>query len=403
MHFEKQKGITIIELIVVLAVFFIIISVSTGIFASITKRQRNILSEQELLNQVNYFVEYLSRRGRMAILDETGNCLGSDYVDNYYLLNNYDSQSGFYQGIKFISDDYVCYEFFLDGDRTIKKVENNLSQDILVSKFEIKYLRFIINGDKNIESASRDDSFRPRITFALDIEIKTSYGKMEKIFQTTFSHRNLKKIYNASPPPPPLPPPPPPPPLPPPPPPNTVNSCQYNVSLGGYYCVNVPGSGNDECAIVQNYTPCSPNPPPPPPFHNICLYDGNNSTGYSCVQVEGLGEDSCSPAGSLCESTEFCGNGTCDGNSCSGNQSQFCSDYQTCFNNNLTPYISPDCPGDEVCCSGGSLPPGYYGENCDTCPADCGACSISGTVEIGTNLRSLYEVMGYAKLAKYIQ
>jgi hypothetical protein len=49
------------------------------------------------------------------------------------------------------------------------------------------------------------------------------------------------------------------------------------------------------------------------------------------------------------------------------------------------------------------LPPGYYGENCDTCPADCGACSISGTVEIGTNLRSLYEVMGYAKLAKYIQ
>lgn len=188
-----QKGATLIELTVVLAVFFIIISATIGIFISIIQQQKKILSEQELLNQVNYAMENISRQSRTAVADSTGSCLGSSFINYYYLLTHYDSGAGFYNGIKFISYDNNCHEFFLDTDGVLKEIKNAGSpQNILSDKFEIKYARFIINGDKSLQGASQNSPISPRITFSLDIQMQELAGQKEEVFQTTIARRNFQ-------------------------------------------------------------------------------------------------------------------------------------------------------------------------------------------------------------------
>lgn len=192
----KQKGVTLIELVVVLAVFTIIVSISFGIFISIVQHQRRILTEQELLNQTTYVLEYISRGLRTAVNDTAGNCLtsqGVQYPGYVYLLTHYDAQGGFYQGIKFISgNNNACEEFFLDTDGVLKEIKNSgQAQNVLSDNFNIVQARFVINGNKALQGASFSDVIQPRVTILLNIEFGTAQGIQRKIVQTTVSARNL--------------------------------------------------------------------------------------------------------------------------------------------------------------------------------------------------------------------
>lgn len=187
---QKSSGVTIIELIVVLAIFLIIMSATVSIFLSIIQHQKRILIDQESLNQISYATEYISRSIRDSVVDETGSCIESS--GNIYLLTHYNSLDGFYEGIKFISKDNTCQEFFLDIDGILKEVKDSQPwQNIISSKFNIKYVRFILNGDKTLSSASENNTIQPRVTMVLNIEIQTDSGLQEKIIQTTISNRNL--------------------------------------------------------------------------------------------------------------------------------------------------------------------------------------------------------------------
>ena len=193
--FKKGEGFTLIELVIVLAIFFIIVSVTVSIFVSVTGQQKKILTEQELLNQVNYIVEYMSRQGRMAKLDSSGSCLGNSFINYYYRLTRYEAMSGFYQGIKFISSDNNCYEFFLGTDGVLKEIKNGAPAQILLSnKFKVNYARFIINGNKTLQGAMQNNLIQPRITMSLNVKLQISPLEREKIFQTTISQRNLNQF-----------------------------------------------------------------------------------------------------------------------------------------------------------------------------------------------------------------
>ncbi len=192
-RYKNEKGITIVELIVVLAIFSFLILAAVSIFISAIQSQERALGEQDFSNEIGYMMELISRKARMATTDNTGSCLGSGFINSSYLLTRYNSSSSFYQGIKFISDDKACYEFFLDTDGVIKEIKNGgAAQGILSSKFIVSYVRFLIDGQKNIQSAPESSLIQSRITFALDVTIPTKQGQQEKLVQTTVSQRNLK-------------------------------------------------------------------------------------------------------------------------------------------------------------------------------------------------------------------
>ena len=188
-----SRGFTLIELVVVLALFLLIMGVAVSIFISIVQHQKSILSRQEMLNQTSYVQDTFSRRLRTAVVDSSGSCLvdgNVHYQGGVYLLTHFDLGSGFYQGVKFLAADGACQEFFLGGDGVLKESKNGaLPQALLSQKFTIVYARFIINADKNLRGARPDGQVQPRITFALSVQDATQKNTAPLVVQTTISQR----------------------------------------------------------------------------------------------------------------------------------------------------------------------------------------------------------------------
>ena len=199
---KSSKGFTLIEIIVVMAVFLFVIGAAINIFYSIVGHQRRILSEQQLLNQISYAEEYMSKALRMAKSEFYENCLvdsqnpPQDHPGYIYLLTHYDSVAGIYQGIKFINPSDVtdsgnptCQEFFLDNG-VLKELKNsrNINDAVALTpaSIHINSIRFAVNGADGSTSscsnttdcptpyccgASDFDSVQPRVTILLNVNI----------------------------------------------------------------------------------------------------------------------------------------------------------------------------------------------------------------------------------------
>ena len=178
------------ELVVVLAIFMVVLGTAISIFISIIGHQRRILAEQEFLNQMSYLMEYMSRSIRTSAKDTAGSCMGTPGY--FYILTNFDVSTGFYKGIKFLTDDSVCQEFFIGTDGKLKESKNaGAPQIILSDKYSVNHVRFIINGDKNVAFTYSGSGIQPRITMVFSINSQISGDQGAKIFQTSVSQRNL--------------------------------------------------------------------------------------------------------------------------------------------------------------------------------------------------------------------
>lgn len=217
---KLSKGFTLIELIVVMAVFLFVIGAAITIFISIVQHQKRVLAEQQLLNQISYVEEYMSKALRMANADNLGSCLGLDNTGYIYLLTRYDLVSQVFKGIKFInqSDNNACQEFFLDsGDAStqlvLKEEKNNNPGTITPltpDNLQINYIKFSINGSNgstftslscptNLQcgASNADTTTQPRVTILLDVKIPGDSQEPDRIIQTTVSQRNLNVQSNA--------------------------------------------------------------------------------------------------------------------------------------------------------------------------------------------------------------
>ena len=214
---SKEGGFTLIELIVVMAVFLFIIGAAIGIFLSIIQYQKKVLSEEEILNQISYVEEYMSKALRMAKVELNENCLkdstSAQPTDNpgfIYLLTRKDAL-GMYKGIKFLNqsdidsttNDPVCQEFFLDTDGVLKEIKGDGSPVALSpADMKINYVKFSVNGSDGSASnctdpvacgASGADNNQARVTILLNVSIPgdNQTAGTTRTIQTTVSQRNL--------------------------------------------------------------------------------------------------------------------------------------------------------------------------------------------------------------------
>lgn len=194
---KLSHGFTLVELLVALTLFMIIMDITVSVFVSVVQHQKRILEEQEFLSQTSHVVESMSKSLRLAIKDSAGECLfeGSNiYLGYVYLLTRFNAGTNANEGIKFISQDGVCQEFFLDKDGVLKESKDGQPpQAILSSKFIIEDLKFIINGDKNVLAASNKDRLQPRATIMLKVSMQIGKTRQEKIIQTTVSQLDINK------------------------------------------------------------------------------------------------------------------------------------------------------------------------------------------------------------------
>jgi len=190
-----------------IVIFLLVTGAVTTIFISMVRHQRQVLHNIQLLNQISYVEEYLSKAMRMAKKDENGTCIPEGYI---YLLTR--PGPGFYRGIKFINQSAgdACLEFFLDnavsGDTNtplvLKELKNsgNISDAVPLTpeNLQIESVKFGINGGDGCyggevcpDGVSQKDESQPRVTVLLSVRIAGNPEEPVKTIQTTVSQRNL--------------------------------------------------------------------------------------------------------------------------------------------------------------------------------------------------------------------
>lgn len=176
---NSSAGFTLIEILIAVSVFSIAVAAFMGLFTSAFKYQQKAQSAVELLNNISFVTEYMSKALRMAQKDMDGKCI--DAKGNFLLLSD--------SHIKFLNYNGECQEFYLgSGDGQLWTRKLNASQQLTSSRINIESLKFYISG------GSQNDQLQPKVTFVF--KFKTKEIQPQSITtQTTVSQRQLDVPY----------------------------------------------------------------------------------------------------------------------------------------------------------------------------------------------------------------
>ena len=217
---NKSCGYTLIELVVILAIFLFVVAAAIGIFLSIIVHQKRVLAEQQLLYQISYAEEYVSKALRMATVDIDGSCLGGQGF--IYLLTDYDTNTQSYRGIKFLNqsdaDEYgtpACQKIYFEKENpdcadesllecqlVLKEIKNDsVPVNLTSTDLKINLGQFIVNAEIIPDCSGSDPCVaasrcitqfctQPRVTTIFDVQLPGEKQAIRR-FQTTVSQRNL--------------------------------------------------------------------------------------------------------------------------------------------------------------------------------------------------------------------
>lgn len=182
-----SKSFTLIEILVAIAIFTLVVAITTGLFISSYAVQRRSLTSQKLLDEVSYVLEYLSRSLRMARKDLEGECLGVAYTKNNYAVIG--------GGLRFLNYQGRCQEFFLEGGQLKKRESDdakaiNFREPLALTSSKLFVENFNIGPS---DSWDQDDLEQPRLTLSLTVKVvgQKQEAQPDLVIQTTLSQRNL--------------------------------------------------------------------------------------------------------------------------------------------------------------------------------------------------------------------
>jgi prepilin-type N-terminal cleavage/methylation domain-containing protein len=172
-----KKGFTLIEMIVSIAALLVLFGAISGTFIWGLRIQRQELARQDMLNQISYALELMSRTLRMAVVDSDGSCVGESGKIFELVSEN---EIKFINGLKSGS----CESFNLKSVSGKKIINYSFNYNLdrkdypLVSdKIEVQDLKFKIENTNS----------KPKIVIMMKVKVP---GIKETIFQTTISARN---------------------------------------------------------------------------------------------------------------------------------------------------------------------------------------------------------------------
>lgn len=143
---KKNKGFTLVEILVAISILAVIILAINRIYFSIMESQKNITGENFVQSDIEYFTRLISNNIKDAQRGDGVLC--SVPEDKFFILNASST------GITFIKND-ECLEFYLSDDEGVGriKMEDSISatdQYITSSKTDVLGLAFVV--EDNIET-----------------------------------------------------------------------------------------------------------------------------------------------------------------------------------------------------------------------------------------------------------
>lgn len=176
----KNKGFSLIEILITVSIFSIAIVAMSGIFSSVLRNQRRGLAVQKLVDSTSYNLEYISRTLRMVVKQtkDLPPCLSQNGLN--YELNAAQDE------IKFLNYQSECEEIYLQNGIIYQKKDTEILP-LTPADLEISFLKFNLSGE------SDTDNLQPRVT--LSFIIKNKSPKADEVtqlnVQTSVSQREL--------------------------------------------------------------------------------------------------------------------------------------------------------------------------------------------------------------------
>jgi prepilin-type N-terminal cleavage/methylation domain-containing protein len=201
---KKEKGFTLVEVLITLAIFSIIVVSIFGIFSSSIKNQRYVLLTDQLIDESSFTIDYMSKIIRLAkkhIDDPTSPdpvCNIANFGDNYNPTSPpFSSQITFIRGEIDESGNIAkkCYQFSYDSaNKKVVQTVDGIVTDLTPSNIEITNLKFYISGGSQ-DILVENPNYQPRITVLLEARAKNSSPISTINMQTTVSQRDIDIPY----------------------------------------------------------------------------------------------------------------------------------------------------------------------------------------------------------------
>lgn len=179
----KNGGYTLIEILVAVAIFFIILAGPASFLTTSLRAQMRALSSREVVDNSSYALEYVSRALRMVRKAPSQTCIPAS--------RNYNNTGNDVSKIRFLNYQNKCQEFsLLDGQLGENKSPDDSSSNftgfvpLTSDDLEITALKFQISGD------AQNDKLQPKVTIIFENR-KKGQSAIKTRVQTSVSQRDL--------------------------------------------------------------------------------------------------------------------------------------------------------------------------------------------------------------------
>lgn len=185
---KPQSGFTLLEIIVSIAIFTVLIILTTSIFQSINEGQRSTLAGQNTQESMRFALEVMSKEMRTSMKADTA-CGGA--TNNKVFNTNNDQDQLF-----FLNKNNECTIYYLDdvNHRLMINRDDGIGAPdiypVTPDEVVVSDLKFYIKDD----AVPDFHSVQPRVTMKLKVQMDTisELHKNEIDLQTTVSSRHYE-------------------------------------------------------------------------------------------------------------------------------------------------------------------------------------------------------------------
>lgn len=181
---KNEKGISLVELVLAVAIFSIVVTIASGMFINSIKAQKAIIAKQNVSSDLRYSADFMLKELRMSQINSTDPTLTFKNASGVQLIDS-NSPSSTLDFINSNGDEII---YSLSGGKIMREnfTAATSVQSVSSDMVEITSLRFVLNNwDLSRGAAS---SVSPLITVWIKARSRTGTGESIE-FQTSISPR----------------------------------------------------------------------------------------------------------------------------------------------------------------------------------------------------------------------
>ena len=178
---QKNKGFTLVELLVSIALFSIVMVIGLGSILTIVDSNRKARTLMEVMNNLNFAVDSMTRSFKSGQISQINDSLGVIRSDGECFATQEVNYSATSSGLA----EYRFVEYCVTDGVLTKKIGTNGNQIPLTSPdVNIQYAKFEIAGEDSFE--------QPLLTIVLDGEVEIASGISSRFtIHTSVAQRTL--------------------------------------------------------------------------------------------------------------------------------------------------------------------------------------------------------------------